>query len=482
MKKTAIFLSLILSLCTLFIATSCSKRVKTSSYEITAELDGSVLTGSENVTFYNSSDTAIEYLKFNLYPNAFRENAKYSPILSQYKTVAYPDGASYGDMQINSVTYNGENLSREICGQDQNVLKVYLQSILYPEESVTVTIDFTVNIANVISRTGKNSKTINLANFYPILCCYDGGFYECLYYSIGDPFFSDCALYTVNFKCDAKYTVASSGELIEKTNLDGKDVYRFTIDNARSFAMVLGQGFNVLCKDYKGVSVQYYYYQDQDPNASMGFALSALELFSEKFGEYGYNTYSVVQTPFIQGGMEFTALVMVSDDLKDLPYGEVIVHETAHQWWQTMVGNNEIEYGFLDEGLAEYSVVLFYENYPEYRYTRENLIKASENTYKVFCSVYDKINGKVNTVMTRSLKDFSSEYEYVNIAYVKPCIMYDYLRRSIGEERFFSALKRYFESNKFKNVTPDHLVGAFEKTGADSNGFLYSFFEGKAII
>jgi aminopeptidase N len=180
--------------------------------------------------------------------------------------------------------------------------------------------------------------------------------------------------------------------------------------------------------------------------------------------------------------MEFPALVMISDDLEELAYGEVIVHETAHQWWQTVVGNNEIEYGFLDEGLAEYSVVLFYENHPEYNLKRENMVKSAQDTFKIFCTVSDKLFGKVDTSMLRSLKDFGSEYEYVNMAYIKPCIMYDTLRTTIGDERFFGGLKRYFKEYKFKNATPDDLVGVFEKIGADSNGFFKSCFNGTAII
>jgi aminopeptidase N len=185
---------------------------------------------------------------------------------------------------------------------------------------------------------------------------------------------------------------------------------------------------------------------------------------------------------FVQGGMEFPAMVMISDGLEQKAYGEVIVHETAHQWWQTGVGNNEIEHGFLDEGLAEYSVVLFYENNPEYEYSRESLIKSSEQTYKIFCTVYEKLFGTTNTTMLRSLKDFNSEYEYVNIAYVKPCIMYDYLRSTIGDKKFFQALSSYYKNYCYKNATPEDLVGSFEKTGASSNGFFDSFFNGKAII
>ena len=214
----------------------------------------------------------------------------------------------------------------------------------------------------------------------------------------------------------------------------------------------------------------------------MEFCVKAINLFTEKFGEFPYKSLAVVQTEFVQGGMEFPALVMISDDLEGISYGEVIVHETAHQWWQSAVGCNEIEHGFLDEGLAEYSVVLFYENFSEYGYTRESLIKASQDTYKVFCSVYDKVFKGVNTVMDRSLKDFINEYEYVNIAYIKPCIMFDELRKTIGEQKFFTALQRYYKEYKFKNATPDDMAGVFEKCGADTNGYFESFFNGKAII
>ena len=150
--------------------------------------------------------------------------------------------------------------------------------------------------------------------------------------------------------------------------------------------------------------------------------------------------------------------------------------------WQTAVGNNEIEHGFLDEGLAEYSVVLFYENHSEYGYNRKNLIESSEKTYKTFCSVYDKLFGSVDTRMLRSLKDFSSEYEYVNIAYIKPCIMFDYLRESIGDQKFFSCIRSYYEEYKFKNATPYDLVGTFEKGNSSVIGFFESFFNGKVIL
>ena len=440
------------------------------------------LTGVETVVFYNDTDVTFSELKFNLYGNAFRKNALFSPISSQYIANAYPNGLSYGEMNILSVTENDKPVEFIVEGQDKNLLIVQLLSEVYPEETATLEIEFTIKLANVIARTGYNDKTINLGNFYPVLCAYDGGFYECNYYSSGDPFYSECADYQVKFTASKDYVVAGGGKkLLEKVDGD-KKVHTFRLDNARSFALVLSKEFSVKNLTHNGIMINYYYYDDPTPDNSVEYIVKSLDLFSNKFGEYAYTDYSVVQTKFVQGGMEYPTLVMISDELEPNAYGEVIVHETAHQWWQSAVGNNEVEHAFLDEGLAEYSVVIFYENHPEYQMGRKYMIASAEQTYKTYCTVYDKIFGKVDTSMIRKLCDFDSEYEYVNIVYVKSCLMFEHLRTTIGEERFFSGLKRYYKNYKYKIATPDDLTGAFEKVGSDTNGFFNSFFSGKVIL
>ena len=79
--------------------------------------------------------------------------------------------------------------------------------------------------------------------------------------------------------------------------------------------------------------------------------------------------------------MEYPTLVMIDQSLyneKDkflLEY--VIAHETAHQWWYSVIGNDEISEPWLDEALTEYSTVLYFEE----KYGKEvgsKLIKTME--------------------------------------------------------------------------------------------------------
>ena len=485
MKKriVCLFVALIVSLTCCSIVGCREKTADVTTYNINVTLTENTLYGTEEVCFFNDSDNAFSVLKFNLFANAFRKDAKYSPISFGHLSQAYYQGLNYGEITIKGASQGQHSLEFQIAGIDQNILLVKLVEEVFPNECVTIKIDYEMTIPYVIARTGINKNTINLANFYPILCgISDGAFYECVYYSNGDPYFSDCANYNVTFSHNSDYVVASSGKAIE-SSLDN-DIRKTTyqLKNARSFCLVLSKDFELISDNSLGVEINYYYYDDENAKASLQTAVESVKFFSERFGSYPYSHYSVCQTQFVAGGMEFSALVYISDNLEKSAYNEVIVHETAHQWWQTGVGNNEIEHGFLDEGLAEYSVVLFYENHKEHGLSREQLIEVSEKSFKSFCTVYDKLFNKVDTSMLRNLKDFSSEYEYVNIAYIKPCIMYDTLRKTIGDKKFFMALKKYYQEFCYKNAKPIDLVWAFESVGAKSEGFLTSFFEGKEII
>lgn len=482
-KKFLSALLICITLLSLNLAGCGGGKTARTNYEITASYSSGVVTGTANVEFYNSTENTFKELKFNLFANAFRKGATHLPINTQYAHQAYYAGESYGDMQILSV-YSGETaLENEIKGEDENILVVTLLEEVFPEESVTVTINYKITLAKVNARTGITAHTVNLANFYPVLCGIDkNGFFECVYYATGDPYFSDCADYEVTFSTPLEYVVASSGTLLSSTEADGVRTQKYSLSNARSFALVASTEFEILTQTIGGKTVNYYYYNDNSPEESLKTAILSLSYFGETFGDFAYDTLAVVETGFVQGGMEFPALVMISDALEEGAYKEVIVHETAHQWWMAGVGNNEILYPFLDEALAEYSVVLFYENHAEYGFTRESLMDISKKTYNVFCSVYEKLFGNVNTAMLRSLGEYTSEYEYVNVTYVKGAIMFDELRKFVGDEKFFKALKDYYEDYCYKNACPDDLISVFERYGKGAEGFINGFLEGKVIL
>ena len=177
-------------------------------------------------------------------------------------------------------------------------------------------------------------------------------------------------------------------------------------------------------------------------------------------------------------------MVMISDAVdQQSDYINVIVHEIAHQWWYGLVGNDEFSYGWLDEGLTEYSTLLFYENNPSYNVDTKELIKNTTNSFVTFVDVYTKVFGEVDTTMNRKLNEYNNESEYVYIAYVKGMLLFDSLREVLGKDKFIKCLQNYFDDHQFKIATPDSMVTSFEDvTHSNLDNFFESWINGKVKI
>ena len=172
---------------------------------------------------------------------------------------------------------------------------------------------------------------------------------------------------------------------------------------------------------------------------------------------------------------------MISDKLDSDGNIYTIVHENAHQWWYAMVGSDQLNCSWQDEGLAEYSSLMFFENHPTYGFTRTGIVGSATKAYRAYFSVYNQIFGEVNTAMNRHISEFESDYEYANIAYNKGVVLFDMLRQSIGDEKFVSALQGYFSANIYTIASCDNLYASFLKYG-DLEGFFNSFVDGKIVI
>ena len=482
-KTVCVLLSAICILGFLCGFVGCDETPKVGSrYEITVEYspENATLAGTVKLTFENTLEKEVDVLKFQLYPNAYRKDALYKPVSKTFESAAYYDGESYGEMVISSV--NGAK-NWEVMGEDENILYAHLERALFPGEQVVLDIGFLLKPANVNHRTGITRRTVNLGNFFPILCgVKNGGFVECAYYADGDPFYTDCADYKITLTAPKEYFVASTGEIVAERTLESKKEYTMTATSVRDSAMVLSTAFQVKAKQVDGTTVAYYHYDDPHAAETLETAVEAFAYFEKTFGDYPYKTYTLVQTGLACDGMEYPCLTMLSDGLSVADIQRVAVHETAHQWWYATVGSDQLENAWQDEGLAEYSALLFFENYEKYGLTRERLVQEALQEYRSYYDVYGSVLGRTDTKMTRHLKDFISGYEYRCISYDKAVIMLDTLRKSVGDERFIAGLQKYYKENRFRIATADSLIGAYERCGLDVRGYFESFLEGKAVL
>ncbi len=484
MRKILSLLTALACALLLIIPLSGCKQEENSriAYEITAEYspDNHTVAGTTKLTFQNGTNEELSLLKFNLYPNAYRKDALYRPLSTGYEGEGYYAGESYGEIVVTSV--NGSK-NWEVLGEDENILYAYLEHSLFPGDSVVLDVGFVTKLAKVNHRTGVTKHTVNLGNFFPALCgMKNGGFYECVYYSDGDPFYADCADYKLTLTLPKDYELAGTGQVCDERILESKKVVTSTVENARDFAVVLAENYRSLSAQAGDTALIYYYYADETPKESLNAATEAFKYFEKQFGDYPYPTYTLAETEFCFGGMEYPCLTMLASSLKEEARSRAIVHETAHQWWGITVGSDQIENAWQDEGLAEYSSLLFFEEYEKYGFTREELVNEALSEYRSYFDVYGSVLGRADTRMTRHLKEFLSDYEYRCISYDKAVVMFDSLRKSVGEETLLSGLRKYYKNYAFKIAPVGGLVGSFEKAGADVSGFFDGFLSGKGIL
>ena len=429
-----------------------------------------LLKGYEHLTYYNNGETILEDVYMHLYPNAF-ENIHIAPFEPMEQARAYPLGFDTGFLNIDSVYVEGQPGEWEYRDSSRQVLRISLPRPVGQGESTGIEIYFTVKFPRCYGRFGYGEDTVKAANWYPIAAVFDShGWNLDPYHTIGDPFYSDVADYRVNLVLPKDYTVAATGEVVKVKRYD-KTNKEWTIkaDKVRDFAWIAGKDFSVASKKAKGITIKSYYFDRETGRKVLEYAQDAMAIFNECFGKYPYKTYSVVAADFFVGGMEYPNLVLISKELYNnerlftLEY--ITVHETAHQWWYGTVGSNQVREAWLDEGLTEYSTILYFEK--KYgkgtaRGLLENLIKKRYDNY--LASAQDGPEAKISS----GLEEYRDSEQYHTLVYCGGALIFQNLREMMGDTDFFKVLQVYYRNYAFENATTEDFIRIVESIGQKS--------------
>ncbi|SCY61801.1 M1 family metallopeptidase [Alkaliphilus peptidifermentans] len=424
-------------------------------YEINAEFneESMKITANQRLQYRNNTDKDLSNIYLHLYPNTFRRK-DIVPFEKKEINLVYPNGFSAGWIDLLSVKENGRKADFKVMGEKDNLLRITLKEPLRVGKVVDILIDFDVKIPNVNSRLGYGEDTVNISNWYPILSVYDErGWNLDPYYSIGDPFYSDIAIYDVTITIPLEFKMATTGDIIETINKKEHNTYKIRGEYVRDFALILSKGFEVHQGIVDGINVNSFTLGEEKKIEALQYGIDSIKIFNSLFGKYPYKQVSIVACDFFLGGMEYPNLVMISKDLyemkEDFPLEYVIAHEIAHQWWYGIVGNNEVREPWLDEALTEYSTLMYFEEkYGEHIKEQifEKMIKAQ---YENFIEIEpDRGEG-----ILRSLREFESNLEYSSIVYSKGAMFIEEIRNEIGDKAFIEGLREYFETYQFKNAT-----------------------------
>ena len=436
--------------------------------------------------YTNFEDDKLDKLYFHLYPRAYDEYSDDS-----FKLITDLTGKNLneldivpGKMEITKLLVDGIETNYKI---EQTLCEIDLEKPINPDENLEITIEFYQDIPKNRDRYGyyydaNQNEVISLGNWCPILVVYDDdGWHKDPFLPIGDPFYSDSSSYEVEILLPEYYVLASTGELLSEKRIDKYISYTYEAYPVRDFAIMFSKEYGVLEDKYQDINI-YSYLVDEDLEKfkdSINCAKEAISIFSDLFGKYPYKSYSIAQNFSNFGGMEYPQLCQIkyvekgyreNIDEKYYCYRNeyIIAHETAHQWWYSVVGNNEIYEPWLDEAFAEYSTYQYFIN------------KYGEDKGIDFFSMIRPGPLSIEVpykVMSKTIRDYTDFRQYSRDIYGGGAELLFKLEEHLGRDVMCKILREYFEEYKFENADIMGFINVCEAvSGKDLSEFFSPYF------
>lgn len=463
-----------------------------NNYKINAVFDENekVLTANETISFNNSYGKDLKDIVLHLYPDSYN-SAETLPGIGGMPPTLEKD--QIGDITITKVLINNKSVN---FTQKNQILKINLNENLKPKEKVDIYIDFALKLPSGNNRMGYSNDIYNFTNWYPILSIYDpktGLWDEKPFHPVGESNYSESSNYDFTIETSKNMVIASTGVDKKTTFNDNKKTLNVAAENVRDFVFIMSPKFNVVSKTVDGTKINSFYYNDENAikskkqaNKLLDVASDSIKFFSNVFGKYPFKEFDIVEADLSGGAMEYPQLIQMghynfnpdTDYLQaftHMPF-EITstVHEIGHQWWYSVVGNNEFKESFLDESLTTYSTAYYFEKqYGKY---------SQESAFTQFrLHLYpDKTAG---LPINSSVDKFASWSEYSMIIYRKGPVVFEDLKQRVGEEKFVEILKTYFERYKFKNATIDGFLNIInEIAGKDIEAAIRSAINSKTYF
>ena len=436
---------------------------KLTLYTIDVDLDTKEMSykGKQSVNYVNNTDIDLEEIYFHIYPNAFK-NVLTLPVLFDTANQINHDKYVPGYIDIEKVASGKKDLNWKVEGDKNTTLHVELNKALKTGESIELYLEYYVKLPTTEDRFGYHDKGINLGNWYPIVAVYDeDGWNLDPYNKLGDPFYSEVSNYKVNIRVPKKTQIAASGKIISETIEGDKRQYQIQAQLMRDFAWAASEDFKIEERLVDGTVVRVY---STDRNkgrieSALDTGEKALRSFNKVFGKYPYGQYSIVITRF-PSGMEYPGIVFIADD-----YGLsgrsgrmeiVIVHETAHQWWYGLVGNDQIDEAWLDESLATYSEVIYLKEI-----YGEEKGQAKYNDIKFAYERSQEYIGK-NQLVNKPLSEFDSWSDYGALVYDRGAMLLARIKEDFGEDLLYNILSEYYSRYKFHIAKTEDFIQVCE--------------------
>ncbi len=480
---------------------------RNASYTIDVTLDPvtRTLTGTQTLTWRNLQQKPTNRLWFHLYWNAWRN--RHSSWMredrirgrSSLGSDVRPGDWSWVEIDAVRLADTGEDITRTMYyafpddrnTEDRTVVVVLLPAEVGAGESVRVEMDWRAKVPRTFARTGFRGDFYFLAHWFPKLGVYEAGGWNCHQFHAATEFYSDYGVYDVSMTVPEGWVLGATGRRVDRrSNGDGTATHRYRQADVHAFTWTTSPDFLELEDRFEhaelpAVDLRLLLQPEHAAQAERHFEATkaALESYGSWYGPYPYGHLTIVDPAFGSGagGMEYPTLFTSGTSLV-APFGGgrpegVTIHEAGHQFWYGIVGNNEFEHAWLDEGLDTYSTIRTqYRHYGPWRYTYRFFDPPAVDGRGFFAFLLDGYGyprpyvARVARYRSTARHDSQSTptWRYYpasagNISYSKTALWLATLENWLGWEALQEILSTFFERWSFRHPTGDDFIAVAEE-------------------
>ena len=271
---------------------------------------------------------------------------------------------------------------------------------------------------------------------------------------------SDKALYDITVRAPAPMLGVANGELRSQRTVGGLSVSRWRLDEpAASYLVTVAVGDFEEATDRapSGVPISYWTPSGRaDLVRRLREAPAAMDWLEDRLGPFPFDRLGFVIVAGLSG-METQTMITLGDN-RYATAPEVIVHETAHQWYGDSVTPVDWRDVWINEGMATFL---------QGAWMSQHGGPPMDGLFDRWASLDSQLRAEAGPPA-----DFDPDYFASGNVYYIPAVMWNELRHRIGDEEFWRLVREWPQSHENGNADYDDITAWWsEQTGEDLSDF-----------
>ena len=465
------------------------------------------LHGNIQIEYHNNAPNELDTLYFHLWPNAYRNNlTAFAKQMERRGEGAFLFAEAKDKGWIDSIDFkmNNEVVRWQLHHEHSDIAILLLAQPINAGDKAIISTPFRVKLPYCFSRLGHVDQSYQITQWFPKPAVYDqNGWHPMPYLDMGE-FYSEFGSFDVSITLPQNYLVAATGVLqneeelswlMEKesktiAHLDAlergaqhnlefppssqdRKTLRYKAEQIHDFAWFADKRFMVL-KDQvelaEGQTVDCWaFFTEQEQELwkdAPAYIKRTLVFYSDLVGRYPYPQATAVQTALgTGGGMEYPMVTNCGLVRNAQSLDGLIAHEVGHNWFYGILGSNERDHPWMDEGLNSYYDHRYSSTYydgPDLSIVPGFLFNGSAIHPYRLAYLYQARRHLDQAPDTHS--DEMGEINYFLGAYEKPAEILQYLEAYLGTEQYDRAMQVYYQQWKFKHPQPNDFRKSLEAT------------------